>query len=116
MTEILEAVNPEFINWVRSNAKNLIIVLTGGGSVLPMAKNLAAKAIMVSGSSVNVAPALAFPLWLREDYAGLEDHYSSIAVSLGGARKNVIQSRGVARTTGGGRDGHVLESFPTKGI
>ncbi|PTR33646.1 molecular chaperone HscA [Luteibacter sp. OK325] len=117
MVELLEAVNPEFMTWIRVNPRrNLTVVLTGGGAGLPMARKLARGSVMVNGSLIPVAAAQAFPAWLQQDYPDLEDHYGRIAVSLGGARKNVIQARGVATTTGSGLGGHRLESFPTRGV
>lgn len=116
LIEVLESVDPEFINWVRVNpARHLIIVLTGGGAALPMARKLGIGIVSINGSPVAVAAAQAFPGWLQQDYPDLEDHYPRIAVSLGGARKNVIQSKGVARTTGSGLGGHVLDRFATRG-
>lgn len=112
LIEVLESVNSEFINWVRVNpSRSIVVVLTGGGAALPMAKKLAMGPIFIKGSSVAVAAAQTFPAWLQQDYPDLEDHYPRIAVSLGGARKNVIQSRGVAKTTGSGLGGHVLDRF-----
>ncbi|HET9034082.1 MAG TPA: hypothetical protein VFN25_14405 [Dokdonella sp.] len=112
LVEVLEAVDPEFINWVRVNAsRNLVIVLTGGGAGLPMARKLAAEAVLVNGSPVAVAAAQSFPAWLQKDYPDLEEYYPRVAVSLGGARKNVIRSKGVAKTTASGLGGHVLDRF-----
>lgn len=114
--DVLESVSPDFMNWVRVNpARSLIVVLTGGGASLPMAKKLAIGSVLVNGSLVSLAPAQAFPAWLQKDYPDLEDSYGRIAVSLGGARKNVIQSMGVVTITGTGLGGHVLERFPTRG-
>lgn len=116
LCDVLEAVNPDFINWVRFNpSRNLIIVLTGGGAELPMAKKLASGTVLVKGSPVTVAAAQAFPAWLQKDYPDMQDYYARIAVSLGGARKNLIQSLGVATTTGSGMGGHVLDRIPTRG-
>ncbi|UOV04137.1 hypothetical protein MUU75_13445 [Pseudoxanthomonas mexicana] len=116
MIEILESVNPDFIDWVRMDAKRrLTIVLTGGGATLPMARKLASGDVMINGSSITVAEAQAFPTWLKQDYPDLESPYPRIAVSLGGARKNVILPKGVARSTGTGIV-HTLERFQTKGI
>lgn len=117
MIEILESVSPDFINWVRSDASRyLTIVLTGGGASLPMARKMAGGTVIINGSSVAVAAAQEFPAWLRQDYADLEDYYARIAVSLGGARRNVVRSIGVATSTGSGLGGYTLERFPTKGV
>ncbi|HPF72483.1 MAG TPA: hypothetical protein PLX09_02660 [Xanthomonadaceae bacterium] len=116
LIDVLESVNQEFITWVRMNpSRNLIIVLTGGGASLPMVKGLASANLTVNGSPLSVAASLPFPAWLQQDYPDLEDHYSRIAVSLGGARMHLIQSKGVATTTGSGQGGYVLERFQTRG-
>ena len=116
LTQILDSAHPDWINWVRANpSRNLTIVLTGGGATLPMAKKLAEGTVTAHGVTIQVAAAKAFPEWLREDYPDLEDHYPRVAVSLGGARKNTIQSMGILKSTGIGIGGYQLERFPTRG-
>ncbi|MCP5177686.1 MAG: hypothetical protein H6997_09075 [Moraxellaceae bacterium] len=116
MVDILESVDPSFIDWVQINpTRRLVVVLTGGGAALPMAQQLAKGTLLVNGSNVAVAAAKAFPTWLEQDYPDLEQDYPRIAVSLGGARKNLIQAKGVATTTGSGIGGHKLESIPISG-
>jgi molecular chaperone HscA len=117
MARVLASVDSSFIDWVRGNPQRaLTVVLTGGGATLPMARSLATDSVTVNGTSIRVTPAVSFPIWLRDDYPDLEQHYSRVAVSLGGARKNVIQSNGIARITAGGIGGHVLGRFPTRGV
>lgn len=117
MIDILESVDSEWVKWVKSNpSRYLTIVLTGGGALLPMAKKLAEDPVTAHGITIPVALAKDFPTWLNEDYPDLEDHYSRVAVSLGGARQNTFRSMGVLKSTGGGDGGHILERFPTKGI
>lgn len=114
--EILESAHPDWVNWVRDNPRrNLVVVLTGGGATLPMAKKLAQGTITAHGVTIPVAPSLTFPEWLQDDYPDLEDHYARIAVSLGGARKNTIQSIGVLKSTGITNAAFTLERIPTRG-
>lgn len=116
MVEILESVDDEFINWIRVNpSRRLVIALTGGGAALPMAQQLVSKPVLVNGSTVEVAQAKPFPQWLQDDYPDIEDHYARIAVSLGGARKNIIKPMGVLKSTASGIGGHQLERVPTRG-
>lgn len=101
MTQALEDVNPTWINWIKASPQRyLTVVLTGGGAKLPMAQELARESIKVRGEDVRVEPALSFPAWLQEQYVDLEEDYPRIAVSLGGARKNLIQLQGQASITG----------------
>ncbi|MBK8676276.1 MAG: hypothetical protein IPN27_07830 [Cellvibrionales bacterium] len=113
---ILESAHPDWIKWVSAHpSRRLTIVLTGGGAALPMAKKLAEGTVTAHGVTVRVAAAKSFPTWLQDDYAGLEYHYPRVAVSLGGARKNTINSMGVLNATGISGGGHTLERFPIRG-
>lgn len=117
MVEILESTDPDLMNWVQSDAhRKLNIVLTGGGATLPMVKKLAEGTVTAHGKTISVAAAKSFPEWLRRDYSDLETPYPRIAVSLGGARRNIIRSMGVLKTTGFGGGNPVLGSYQTKGI
>lgn len=117
LVEILESADKEWINWVQANpSHNLTIVLTGGGATLPMVRKLAEGTVTAHGKTIPVAAARSFPEWLRTDYPDLEAPYPRIAVSLGGARRNIIRSMGVLRTTGFGGGSPTLGSFQTKGI
>lgn len=116
MVDILESVDSSFIDWVQINPmRRLVVILTGGGAALPMAQQLAKGTVLVNGSNIAVAAAKAFPTWLEQDYPDLEQDYPRIAVSLGGARKNLIQAGGVATITADGMGGHILERVPTRG-
>ena len=100
MKDIMEGIDAEFVKWVvQEPTRKLVIVLTGGGASLPMVKELAQGSIFVHGLQIPLAPAKPFPTWLEEDHADLEDDYSRIAVSLGGARKKIIKSGGAMSTT-----------------
>lgn len=117
LVEILESADKEWINWIQANpSHNLTIVLTGGGATLPMARNLAEGTVTAHGKTISVAAARSFPEWLRASYPDLETPYPRIAVSLGGARRNVIRSMGVLKSTGFGGGSPTLGSFQTKGI
>ncbi len=102
MVEILESVDASWINWVLADPKRkLVVALTGGGAELPMVRVLAEGEIQVNGQNVPVARALSFPPWLRELDENLEADYPRVAVSLGGARRRLIQRGGPSRITGG---------------
>lgn len=112
LIEILESADKEWINWVQANpSRNLTIVLTGGGATLPMVKKLAEGTVTAHGKTIPVAAAKSFPEWLRRDYADLEEPYPRIAVSLGGARRNIIRSMGVLKTTGFGGGSPTLPRY-----
>lgn len=110
--DILERADSTWIEWVRANAsRRLTIVLAGGGANLPMAKRLAQGMVTAHGMTIPMAAAKSFPDWLRDDYPDLEASYPRIAASLGGARKNTIQSMGVLKSTGGDTGGFTLDRF-----
>lgn len=109
--KIMESVSSEFSDWIlRDSRRRLTLVLTGGGASLPMVKSLAEGSISVHGMNVPLKAAKSFPTWLDEEHPELEVDYPRIAVALGGARKNIIQSRGPIHT--GPADGG---SKPTMG-
>lgn len=118
LVEVMEAADPAWVEWIRTKAgRYLTIVLTGGGATLPMAKRLAEGTVTAHGITIPVAAAKSFPAWLEKDYADLEASYPRIAVSLGGARRNIIRPLGrLLTTTGDGVGGHVLERFATRGV
>ncbi len=102
MVEILEAVDPSLINWILANpARNLVVALTGGGAELPMVKKLAEESIRIGNLNVPVARALPFPKWLRQIDANLEADYPRVAVSLGGARRQLIKRGSAMKITAG---------------
>jgi len=115
LVETLESSHPDWIHWVRANASRyLTVVLTGGGATLPMAKKLTEGFVTAHGVRIPVIAAKPFPEWLSRDYPDLEDHYSRIAVSLGGARQNTITSMGVLKSTGIGIGGYQLDRFQSR--
>jgi molecular chaperone HscA len=80
--------------------------------VLPLAKG----DIKVKGIDIPVASAPSFPKWLQEIDANLEADYPRVAVSLGGARKQIIQRGNAAHITAGDVTGTpVLGGYYTKG-
>ena len=102
MINILESIDYSYVGWILANpARNLVVSLTGGGAELPMVQSLAEGSVYVSGREVPVARSQKFPEWLHELDKNLESDYPRIAVSLGGARKNLINDKGVSTITGG---------------
>jgi hypothetical protein len=118
MTKILESVDTSFVDWVLANPhRYLTVALTGGGANLPMVKELAQGAIAVRGRSIPIQTALPFPRWLQEEYPDLEDDFTRIAVSLGGARKTLVRRGANATVTGGDVPyAPVLQGYYTKGV
>ena len=81
-----------------------------------MVKALAEGEIEVHGKKLKLVQTKEFPTWLEEEYPDLETDYPRIAVSLGGARKRIIDSGGVARITAGGNSSSpTLGGYYTKG-
>lgn len=102
MVDILESVDESWIRWVLAHPKrHLVVALTGGGSELPMVRALAEGYITVNGQNIPVARARPFPEWLRDIDENLESDYPRIAVSLGGARRRLIEHGASARITAG---------------
>lgn len=97
MQEILNNISPSFVKAAPHNA--LAVALTGGGAELPMVKVLASGTITAHGKTLNLVQTQTFPKWLAIEYPDLEQDYSRIAVSLGGARKNILQASGPASIT-----------------
>lgn len=102
MVDILESIDSSWIDWILTNpSRKLVVALTGGGADLPMVKALVEGEIQVNDSIVPVARALSFPTWLMELDENLETDYPRIAVSLGGARRRLMQKGYTARITAG---------------
>lgn len=102
LASILEEVDESWINWIKADAKrNLVVALTGGGASLPMVQELVTKPVEVKGLSIPIVKALSFPQWLKESDENLEEEYPRIAVSLGGARRTLIQKGEACTITAG---------------
>lgn len=96
---ILNRVDSSFVRGAPHGA--LSVALTGGGSSLPMVKELAQGIVEAQGAELKLIQTTEFPKWLAEEFPDLEDDYPRVAVSLGGARKKIIDRGGVAKITGG---------------
>ncbi len=118
MIDILQSIDDSWINWVTANPqRRLVVALTGGGSELPMVRELAEGEIDINGKRVPLAPALPVPKWLSDLDENLDDDYHRIAVSLGGARRRLIQRGGAARITAGDVvEPAKLGGYYTKGV
>ena len=98
ITDILERVDDSWVDWVWAHpSRNLVMLLAGGGAEMPMVKDLTEQSWIVNGKELPVRRALPVPDWLDQQ---MEDLYPRIAVSLGGARKNLIRET-VANVTAG---------------
>ena len=113
--EILQRVNSSFIQGAPNGT--LALALTGGGASLPMVKDLAKGEIKVQGHTLKLVQTKEFPTWLEDEYEDLEYDYPRIAVSLGGARKRIIEQKGTANVTAGDiKSTPVLDGYFTKGM
>jgi len=119
LLEILEEIDDSWIKgapaW--SGMPTLAIALTGGGAELPMAKSLAVGETSIGGNKLKIVLSQSFPQWLEEEgYEDLEEDYTRIAVSLGGARKLVLPHGDSAAITAGDiKEKAVLGGFYQKG-
>ena len=87
--EILQAVDINNIPDLQGN--RLPIIFTGGGADLPMVKDLAEDRVNIQGKEFMLSQSQLFPDWLSRHYPNLDRDYPMIAVSLGGARKNLVK-------------------------
>jgi hypothetical protein len=111
---ILNRIDSSFI--VGAPSGRLSLALTGGGAGLPMVAELIAGKASYHGTEIELVKTKDYPKWLKDDYPDLETDYSRIAVSLGGARKRIIEQGGVATITGGGnKSSRKLGGYYTKG-
>ncbi|WP_079880719.1 hypothetical protein [Vibrio parahaemolyticus] len=97
MQNILNEIDPSFVKGAPMGV--LAIALTGGGAELPMVRALAQGQIQAHGTTLKLVQTDPFPKWLELDYPELEQEYSRIAVSLGGARKRILFASGPATVT-----------------
>lgn len=81
----------------------LTVIITGGGADLPMIEQATSGTLSdILGVDtilpISMRPSLRIPKWLA-DYPDVELNYPRVAVSLGGARKNLIQMADAISTT-----------------
>ncbi len=110
------------VSWVKAapdstGEPTLAVALTGGGAELPMVKGLANGYITIKGTKLKLVESMRFPKWLYDEgYEDLEEEYPRIAVSLGGARKNIIPHGDKAAMTAGDiKETPVLGGYYQKG-
>lgn len=65
--------------------QGLMVVLTGGGSSLPMVQTLAKCTIESRGISMQCTASPQIPPWIAEGYRQFIPEYSQLAVAMGGA-------------------------------
>ncbi|MCW4153817.1 hypothetical protein OM427_30410 [Halomonas sp. 18H] len=88
IVEVLENVD-EFVLRTAPR-RELVLVLTGGGASLPFVRNMVGVTFEIGSVSLKTVKSHDFPEWMEEGHADLEDIFPRIAVSLGGARENII--------------------------
>ncbi len=99
---ILENIDSEFIRIMQFTGTMgyLNIMLTGGGANLPMLDQLISDTLDIKNSQVPIKRMPKYPIWMEKEYQNLEKDYPRIAVSLGGARKDLIQLKDSIATPG----------------
>lgn len=105
-------------DWIEAAANKgaIRIVLTGGGATLPMVKELAQGQLVVRGHKIQFTTRDVFPDWLSEHFGHLRVDFPRTAVALGGAKKNLILSKGYANVMAGGSRGTPqLQGFYSQG-
>lgn len=87
--------DPAWVNWFSEHLEQkLVVILTGGGSELPMVRELTSRDLTIDGRTIPVARSLEFPSWLQNAHPGYAEDFSRIAVSLGGARNRFFGREG----------------------
>ena len=101
VVDILESVDESWVGWIRASPRRrLAIMLTGGGASLPMVKELGRTPLVIHGDAIEVARAPQIPSWLSEGHEIVADDYTRVAVSLGGARRQVMDGKEATITAG----------------
>jgi len=68
---------------------HLNVVLTGGGSDLPMVQMLAKDVVEVRGRKIMRKPVPHVPAWISEQYPQFAPQYPQLAVAIGGANPDL---------------------------
>ncbi|MEX0804987.1 MAG: hypothetical protein WD688_16960 [Candidatus Binatia bacterium] len=102
---ILDAIDSSWIKSVIAPA-GLTVILTGGGSNLPMVEPLAEGFIESQRANIVRSRGPALPQWIEEDHQEFTDEYPQLAVAMGGASpdlpemmKPVMEFGGLANRT-----------------
>lgn len=88
--ELLEKVADEFIKPTPNNI--VVVVITGGGSSLPITEELANTSVQVGDKTVRLERVNKVPTWIMDNYEELELEYPRLAVAIGGARQELIKA------------------------
>lgn len=79
----------ELATFERLGRDKITLVFTGGGSALPVFKNLAKIILDVHGRRFATLEAQAVPNWLSDEYPALSKAYPQMAVAIGGAARSL---------------------------
>lgn len=93
------------------------LVLTGGGSALPVVQDLAKGIVEVRGRRFKLMGARSVPAWIEERYPGIISSYQKMAVAIGGAARKLPQLGPATPAFGGigGKGGWALSGHYAKG-
>ena len=90
--DLLSKVDPSWANSVKD--RGLTLVLTGGGSALPMIRNLAYENWNIAGTSSACRLAKDLPDFVKEEFdADFAREYPQLAVAMGGAMPMLLDER-----------------------
>jgi molecular chaperone HscA len=101
LVKSMSAMDDSWLDWIaRSGLK---VVLTGGGSRLPMIKRLANGPVTVRNRVVMRNSVSSIPAWVTEDADYLKPVFDQLAVAIGGAEPELPEAlEGPAVFAGGG--------------
>ena len=116
MNDLLSKVHP---SWVKAaEGRGLTLVLTGGGSDLPMVESLVDETWTIAGTSVACHRAKALPDVVKNEFdANFAQEYPQLAVAMGGAMPMLLdESAAELAWEGGTPPPGPLSRYPTRGI
>ena len=116
ISDLLSKVHP---SWAKAaKDRGLTLVLTGGGSDLPMVKSLVDDNWRIAGTSVACHRAKTLPDLVKDEFdADFAHEYPKLAVAMGGAMPMLLDESEAALDWAGGTPAPgSLSRYPTRGI
>lgn len=106
-------------SWITGMASRqpVQVVLTGGGSTMPMLERLAISTVKAHGLDVNLIKSRDFPDWIEREKPQFASAYRQLAVSIGGAAPDLPNRLRTFEKFHGGepQGGWLLERFQVRG-
>ncbi|WP_422449122.1 MULTISPECIES: hypothetical protein [unclassified Endozoicomonas] len=99
---VLDSIDPSWLT--DSQQGSISVTITGGGANMPMLQELTRGQVYIHGISLNrSSPTPHVPQWIEDESDLLAQEYNQLAVSIGGARKNVINRQATQKQYSGSR-------------